>query len=330
MNDNGLLDHLYRLSGDAGFLREVLSTLTQLVMEMDVSAAIEASPYERKDGRRSYRNGYRERNWQTGLGEISLRIPKLRKGTYYPNFIEDWPAVEQAMLTLIEEALIQGIRPSSVEKVLKSIGVTPAHNSQIAELCDRLDEMIDTFRERSLDDSFPAVMVDVLPTRGDGRRADVVVVVGVRENGQREVLDFEVTPYAEGRNFWADFLTGLRRRGLHNIERIVSAPYEGLRPALREALPGANWIERSERQPMVAAYAPALVGSPGLWIDASVPNKNNQIVSHLGGLSTGIYGMPSTYAGFDQDDLTALRRIVGLLLMSANTVWQPGLTAVIG
>lgn len=320
--NDSLLSYLNALSdgGNSGFLRDALETLTQMVMEMEVSAAIEASPYERKRGRRSYRNGYRERSWQTGLGEISLRIPKLRKGTYYPSFIEDWPEVERALLGLIEAAFVQGANFRSAEDALRHIGISPAHGSQIAELCDRLDEMIDGFRRRALDSSFPALLVEVLEIRRGGGRADVVAAIGVREDGGREMLDFEVTRYAEGRAFWADFLNGMRRRGLRDVERVISAPYEGLKPALRETLPGVNWIERDERQPLVVAYAPALAGSPGLWVDSSRPNKHNQIVSSLGGLSGA---MEAVYASpFSEADWMTMTRVVGLLLMGIHTSWQ--------
>lgn len=309
---------------DVGFLRETMRVMLQVLMEMEVSAAIEASPYERNDSRRAYRNGYRERVWQSALGEIPLRIPKLRKGTYYPSFIDALEEAEQALLALVQSAYLQGVSSKSVEETLNRLGISPVDKSQIADLCAQLDDMIYEFRERPLDRAYPSLWIDVLKLniQHSERAAQyaLALAVGIGADGTREILGFEVTRYAEGRAFWGDFLHHLRQRGLRDVETVLSEAYDGLKPALRDKMPGTEWQPRHD---MVEALPYSFVSavSPTIWVDSSVPRQNT-IVSGLSNMwldTMPVYG----HIDFQTDTNDVLvTRLAGVLLMEIQTAWH--------
>lgn len=322
-----LLTYLKTLGAetDTHFLRETLRVTLQLLMEMEVSSAIEASPYERNDERRAYRNGYRKRVWRSTLGEIPLRIPKLRKGTYYPSFIDSLEEAEDTLLALVQDAYLQGVSPQTVQETLSRLGVSPVDQSQIAELCDQLDDMVYEFRERRLTHSYPYLWIDVLNLPGRARHYDVAVAVGVQENGNREVLGFEVAPYAEGREFWEEFLDHLVERGLQGVRVITSDSYDGLKPALRQVLPYTEWQPR--REPAVTSEAFVAAVSPVVWVDSSVPDRNT-IIS---GLPSAWSNLPIMYGyaeTVDEADEAALTRLVGGMLMLLQTTWHEQLVMV--
>jgi putative transposase len=327
-----LLAYLYALGTeiDVEFLRETLRATLQLLMEMEVSAAIAASPYERNGKRRAYRNGYREHTWQSPLGEIPLRIPKLRKGTYYPSFIDSLEDAEDALLALVQGAYLHGVSEGSVQETLKRLGIIPSDAYQIRQLRDHLDDMVYEFRERPLENIYSYLWIDVLNLNvpGRSRQPDAVVAVGIREDGAREVLGFEVVPYAEGKSFWGDFLNRLAERGLGDVDALISDPYDGLKPALREILPGAEWQPRREPAAMLPeAFISAV--SPVVWVDASLPD-NNTIIS---GLSIGLGDTIPVWGGVelpDEADNMLMTRLVGMLLMQMQATWAVSQPAVLG
>jgi putative transposase len=308
---------------DVGFLRETMRVMLQVLMEMEVSAAIEASPYERNDSRRAYRNGYRERVWQSALGEIPLRIPKLRKGTYDPSFIDALEEAEQALLALVQSAYLQGVSTKSVEETLTRLGIAPVHKSQIADLCAQLDDMIYEFRERPLERVYPSLWIDVLKLniQHSGRAAQyaLALAVGISTDGTREILGFEVTRYAEGQAFWTDFLDHLRQRGLRDVETVLSEAYDGLKPALRDKMPGTEWQPRRDTAEALP-YSFVSAVSPTIWVDSSMPRQNT-IISGLSNMWLGtmpVYGHIDLLTGVDEMLLT---RVAGALLMQIQAVW---------
>jgi transposase-like protein len=329
-----LLTYLQALGTDmdVGFLRETLRVMLQVLMEMEVRAAIEASPYERNDSRRAYRNGYRERVWQSALGEIPLRIPKLRKGTYYPSFIDSLEEAEQVLLALVQDAYLQGVSDQQVAETLKRLGIVPAHPSQIAELSAQLDDMVYEFRERRLDRDYPSLWIDVLNLHiQHGERAAqfaLALAVGMQADGTREILGFEVTRYAEGRMFWKAFLDHLNERGLEGVEVVLSDSYDGLKPALRDSLPGTEWQPRRDYVEAVSDMFVSAV-SPQVWVDTSVPGSN-MIVSGQSNL-----WLDTTSVAFGQIDLLEeadeflVTRLAGLLLMTVQAEWNRALYAVV-
>ncbi len=224
---------------DADFLRDTLQGMAQWLIELEVSAAIEADPYERSGKRRAYRNGYRRRNWRTQLGDIPLHIPKLRQGNYYPQLIERLPEVEGLLLAGVLDAFVYGASMEAVGDLLHQLGFSGIQPNQMADMAERLDDLIEAFRQRPLTDKYASLRLEVLPLQArQGERTirfEVVVAAASRASGRREVLGFEVTPRAEGREFWLDFLDGLVERGLQYVDVVTAdSQYDGLRQAVRE------------------------------------------------------------------------------------------------
>ena len=309
---------------DVGFLRETLRVMLQVLMEMEVRAAIEASPYERNGSRRAYRNGYRERVWQSALGEIPLRIPKLRKGTYYPSFIDSLEEAEQVLLALVQDAYLQGVSDQRVEETLKRLEVAPAHPSQISALSAQLDDMVYEFRERRLDRDYPSLWIDVLNLNiQHAERAAqfaLALAVGIQADGTREILGFEVTRYAEGRTFWKAFLDHLVERGLEGVEVVLSDAFDGLKPALSDSLPGTEWQPRREYADALAQTFVSAV-SPQVWIDTRVPDSKTIVSS----LSSAWSDMMPVYGQIDllyEADEFLMTRLAGMLLMTVQAEWN--------
>lgn len=231
---------------DVEFLRSTLQTMAQMLIELEVSAAIEADPYERNGKRRAYRNGYRRRIWRTQLGDIPLHIPKLRQGTYYPQVIERLPESESLLLAAVLDAFVYGAERETVGDVLRQLGFSEARPNQIADITVQLDDLIENFRQRPLAADYASLQLEVLPLQAQqGERTirfDVAVAAGSRTNGQREILSFEVTPRAEGWDFWSDFLGRLVERGLQNVEVVTAGSQrDGLRPVVRETFHTATF-----------------------------------------------------------------------------------------
>lgn len=234
---------------DSEFLREALRMMVQALMELDVSTVIDASPYERRDNRLAYRNGYRRRIWQTRLGGIHLQIPKLRKGTYYPSFMAAHHEVEQILLEVIQRAFVEGARVPVLQNLLDSLSFSPPHSSQLALLAEQLDDIVCDFRERPLSSIYPYLWLTVLQLPPPSGRRSVPVAIGLRETGQAELLAFNVSASLDDRHFWVDFLTTLKQRGLQDVDLVLSDAYVGLKTALRELLGTSEWYYTPAKTP---------------------------------------------------------------------------------
>lgn len=230
--------------GERDFLREVAALAVRLAMDAEVSEQIGAQPYERSEERAAYRNGYRERNWETRLGDVRLRIPKLRQGTYYPSFLEPRKPAERALIAVIQTAYIQGVSTRKVDDLVQAFGLGGIDKSKVSRICRELDEAVTVFRNRPLEVGYPYVWLDALylKVRQNHRIVNmaVVVAIGVRETGEREVLALDIGG-SEEETFWKAFLRGLIGRGLHGVELVVSDGHEGLKAALAAVLAGAAW-----------------------------------------------------------------------------------------
>jgi transposase-like protein len=253
MNGETLLGYLRAHSLDTGFLRDALHLAAEWAIEQEVSAAIEAAPYERRQGRRAYRNGYRARSWQTTLGEIELRIPKLRKGAYYPRLMDELPRLEAALLALVQDAYLQGVKVEDAEKLLRGLGL-PVRQGQAADLCAQLDDLAEAFRARPVSGYYPALQLDVL--RLDSLRRSVIAAVGEGDDGFRELLSLEIAPCHLERGFWAGFFRRLEARGLRRFDTLIGDEHDGLKLALRESFARVDWKRRS--------YQPAPDDTPAL------------------------------------------------------------------
>jgi len=241
-----LLEYLSKFGLQIGddFVREGIRILIQALIDAEVTKRIGAGRYERCPERVTQRNGYRERPYETRVGELTLQVPKLREGSYFPSFLEPRRKTEKALLAVVQSAYVEGVSTRKVDTLMQSLGLTGIDKSQVSRICKALDEAVQTFRERPLEGDYPYVWLDAtyLKVRQNHRVVSmaVVIAIGVRETGEREVLGFAVGASEEA-SFWLEFLRSLVRRGLGGVRLVVSDAHEGLKTALSQALSGATW-----------------------------------------------------------------------------------------
>jgi transposase-like protein len=259
----------YLLEGEGlDFLRESLTWVCQQLMEAEVSELVGAARGERAaEERLTHRNGYRPRPWQTRAGEIELAIPKIRRGSYFPSFLEPRRRSERALVSVVQEAYVAGVSTRKVDQVVESLGLRIS-KSEVSRICQGLDEQVDAFRQRPLEGRYPYLWLDakVEKVRDGGRvvRKALVLAYGVHESGYREVIALDVGE-AETEAFWRSFLRSLVERGLSGVRLVVPDAHAGLKRAIAQVL-GCAWQRcsvhflrealghaRREQQPMLAA-----------------------------------------------------------------------------
>ena len=238
-NDMMNLRELIEKSPDADFLREMISFAAHRMMELEVSGLTGAAHGEKSAERLAQRNGYRDRDWETRAGTVELRIPKLRKGSYFPFFLEPRRLAEKALTAVIQEAYIQGISTRSVDDLVKAMGMSGISKSQVSRLCEEIDERVQTFLARPIEGDWPYLWIDAtyVKVRQNGRIVSVAVIVAVGANteGRREILGMAIGP-SEAEPFWTDFLRGLARRGLRGVKLVISDAHEGIKAAVSKVM----------------------------------------------------------------------------------------------
>ncbi len=238
-NDMMNVRSLVEKSADADLLREMIGFAAERLMELEVGGATGAGFGEKSPMRLAQRNGYRDRDWETRAGTVELRIPKLRKGSYFPSFLEPRRMAEKALTAVIQEAYIQGISTRSVDDLVQAMGMSGISKSQVSRLCEEIDVKVKAFLDRPIEGDWPYIWIDAtyLKVRRGGRIVSVAVIiaVGVNSDGRREVLGMEVGT-SEAEPIWTEFLRRLTRRGLRGVKLVVSDAHEGLKAAVTKVL----------------------------------------------------------------------------------------------
>lgn len=228
----------------ADFLQDGVRWLVQELMEAEISAQIGAGRYERTQERTTQRNGYRTRPWDTRVGTLELAIPKLRSGTYFPSWLEARKRGEQALISVVAEAYVQGVSTRKVEALVQTLGIAGISKSEVSRMVASLDAQASAFRTRRLDADYPYIWVDARyeHVREDHRVQSMAVVIayGVRVDGVREVLGVDIG-LREDVVVWREFLQGLVARGVRGVKLVISDAHLGLKQAIKEVFLGAAY-----------------------------------------------------------------------------------------
>jgi putative transposase len=239
-----LAEHLERAEPD--LLRAMLRTFVEALMGAEADAVCGAPYGVRSEERTNSRNGYRAREWDTRTGTVEVAIPKLRNGSYFPDWLlERRRRAERALTTVVATCYLLGVSTRRMEKLVETLGITRLSKSQVSVMARELDEQVEAFRTRPLDAgpyTFVAADALVLKVREGGRVVGVhaLVAVGVNADGHREILGLEVTSAEDGAG-WLAFFRGLVARGLSGVALVTSDAHTGLVAALGATLPGASW-----------------------------------------------------------------------------------------
>lgn len=265
---------------DPDLLRAMAEGVVAMLMGAEADALCGAGYGERHAERRNRRNGYRERSWDTRLGTMALQIPKLRQGSYFPEWLlEPRRRAEKAVVQVVAEAYLRGVSVRRVESLVQALGIDRLSKSRVAEMAKELDELVAAFRTRPLDGGpYAYLWIDAQTQRcrEAGRVVNVATVnaIGVNAEGRREVLGCEVITSEDGAG-WTAFLRDLVARGLSGVRLVVSDDHKGLKQAVAAVLPGAGWqrcrthfarnlltrVPRSA-QPLVATLVRSIFAQP--------------------------------------------------------------------
>jgi transposase-like protein len=237
------LNALLEKTSDADLLRERIGFAAERLMALQVGALTGAGYGEKTTERLAQRNGYRERDWQTRAGTVELRIPKLRKGSYFPGFLAPRRMAEKALTAVIQDAYLQGISPRSVDDLVKAMGMEGISKRQVSRLCGEIDEKVQGVLNRPPEGDWPCLWIDAtyVKVRQNNRIVSVaaIIAVGVNSDGRREVLGLDIGA-SEAEPFWTAFLRKLTRRGLRGVKLVISDAHEGIKAAVSGVL-CATW-----------------------------------------------------------------------------------------
>ncbi|MEO3814983.1 IS256 family transposase [Sphaerisporangium sp. B11E5] len=231
---------------DPDLLRSMVKTMAEALMSAEADGVCGAGYGQRSGERTNRRNGYRTRGWDTRAGSIELDIPKLRQGSYFPDWLlERRRRAEQALISVVATSYLLGVSTRRVDKLVEQLGIKHISKSQVSEMAKVLDGQVEAFRTRPLDAGpYCFVWLDALTqkVREGGRiiNVHVLVATAVNNNGNREILGLEVTSAEDGAG-WLTFLRGLVARGLAGVQLVISDAHTGLVGAVAAALPGAAW-----------------------------------------------------------------------------------------
>ena len=231
---------------DNDLLREMVRSFAEELMSAEADVVCGAGYGEVSAGRVNRRNGYRARRWDTRVGSIDLKIPKLRAGSYFPDWLLDARTrSERAFIQVVAEAYVRGVSTRRVEGLVETLGISSLSKSQVSEMAKDLDEMVAGFRNRPLDAGpYTYLWADALTmkVREGGRIVNIacLLAVGVNAEGHREILGVDLATTEDGAG-WLAFFRGLVARGLTGVQLVISDDHSGLVDAIAATLPGASW-----------------------------------------------------------------------------------------
>lgn len=238
----------FRAGGGAGLIRDAVELVLQELIEAEAAEAIGAGRYERSEHRRTERNGHRPRLLATQAGDVELKIPKLRRGSFFPSMLEPRRRIDKALYAVIMEAYVAGVSTRSVDDLVAALGAESGiSKSEVSRICAGLDETVEAFRSRRLDHiEFPYVYLDatylnVRNSVAQPASMATVVATGIAADGNREVLGCDVGD-SESEGFWQQFLGSLRDRGLGGVRLVISDAHRGLGAA------ADRWFQGAARQ----------------------------------------------------------------------------------
>ena len=222
----------------------MLKWLCERLMEAEVEGKLGAEKSERSEGRQGYRSGYRVRRFDTRMGTMYLMVPKIRNGGYIPFFVEAKKRSEAALMSVIQEAYVNGVSTRKMDKLTKTLGIESISRGQVSVITKELNKQVDEFRQRKLEATYPVLWVDALYERiRDNRTVKnmaVLVVTGINLNGKRDILAVEPM-YEESAATYAKLFSSLKERGLETVWLVVSDAHKGLIKAARESFVGCSW-----------------------------------------------------------------------------------------
>ncbi|KQT42102.1 transposase [Aureimonas sp. Leaf454] len=234
---------LIEQEADTDLVREMLAFAAERMMDLEIEARTGAAAGARSPDRQNHRNGYRERSWDTRAGRIDLAIPRLRKGSYFPTFLEPRRTAEKALAAVIQEAYVHGVSTRSVDDLVKAMGAGGVSKSEVSRLVCEIDERVNAFLSRPIEGEWPYLWIDAtyLKERQGGRIVStaVIVAVGVNTDGRREVLGVATGP-SEAEVFWKSFLRSLADRGLRSVKLVIADDHKGLRAAASKVFAATN------------------------------------------------------------------------------------------
>ncbi len=237
------LSELVEKGAQDDVVRELLGHVVERLMDFEIEQRCGAEYGARSADRANSRNGYRDRLWETRAGSVDLKIPKLRRGSYFPGFLEPRRTAEKALVAVIQEAYIQGVSTRSVDQLVQAMGMSGISKSQVSRLCSEIDERVNAFLTRPIEGDWPYLWIDAtyVKVRQAGRIVSVAVIIAVAVNtdGVREILGVAVGP-SEAEPFWIDFLRNLTRRGLRGVKLVISDAHLGLKAAIAKVFK-ATW-----------------------------------------------------------------------------------------
>jgi putative transposase len=248
LNQSALLEltDVLRTADGGQVMRLMLSAMLQALVDAEATAHIGAGPYEHTPTRTTQRNGTREKTVSTTAGDLMVKIPKLRAGSFFPSLLAPRRRIDVALYVVVMEAYVHGVSTRKVDDLVAALGVDAGiSKSEVSRICADLDVDVSVFQGRELtEQAFPYVFVDATycKARVGGRVVSqaVVIATGVSADGRREVLGSAVGD-SETQDFWTEFLRGLRERGLHGVQLVISDHHRGLMNAIGATMVGAPW-----------------------------------------------------------------------------------------